>query len=256
MDKNFLDSLYGSEEKTNTAALVIGTIFGGIAILIIMAILSIKVDVFTNVARWYFMALFLSASLFSFSSYFFSKKKNNSKFKGVKYVAFIISLALLAIVFLPITFLAFITQRIKFDYFFPHSTKYVIAIFIPMIVALLFWLIAYFSLAKVLWLNASTIAALIAFFVWTWGGRFILFLYKKIGKYRLNGEVYASVKKDLYVSVFAMITFFTIVVNCISFVEPYSSMMKGFTSAFAIYIAFDRLYNKWDKANKDLEKIK
>ncbi len=256
MDKNFFDSLYGSEEKSNSAALVIGTIFVGIAILIILAIYYVNVDIYINVARWYFMALFLSASLFSFSSYFFFKKKNSGKFKGVKYRAFIISLVILAIVFLPVAVLAFITERIKFDYFFPHSEKYIIAIFIPMIVACLIWPIAFLSLVAISWLNASTIAALFSFFIWTWGGRFILSLYKRIGKYRLKGEVYDSIKKDLYVGIFAMITFFTLVVNCINFVEPYSSMVKGVTSAFAIYIAFDRLYNKWDKANKDLENKK
>lgn len=253
---NFLDDLYGTEEKTNKAALIMGTVFGCFSFLGVLAIANIYVDIITNIFRWYMTSFFLSVSLFSYSSYFFSKKKNKDKCKGVKYSAFIISLALLAIVFLPITVIAFLTGKIKFDYFFPHSTKYIITIFIPMLVTLLVWAVAYFSLLQVSWLNASTIAALISFFVWMWGGRFILFLYHKIGKHRLKDEVYASIKKDLYVCVFVMITFFTIVANCIHFSEPYNNMVKGVTSAFAIYIAFDRLFSKWDKVNKDLEKSK
>lgn len=256
MSVDILDDLYGTEEETNKAALIMGTVFGCFSFLGALAIANIHVDIITNVFRWYMTSFFLSVSLFSYSSFFFSKKKNKDKCKGVKYAAFIISLALLAFVFLPVTVTSFLTGKIKFNYFFPHSTKYIIAIFIPMLVTLFVWAIAYYSLLKVSWLNASTIAALVSFFVWMWGGRFILFLYHKIGKYRLKDEVYASIKKDLYVFVFVMITFFTLVANCINFSAPYNNMVKGITSAFAIYIAFDRLFSKWDKANKDLEKSK
>lgn len=250
----FFNDLYGVEEKSNKAALVFGAVMGSLSLLFILAIVSIDVDTVTNIIRWYFSTFFISISLFSFSSYFFSKKKNKENWKGVKYAALLCSLLVLAIVFLPITLTSFVTEKIKFYNFFPHSTKYIISIFIPMIVSSFAWAVSYICLSNISELNASTIAALLSFLLWRFGSWFILFLYHKLGKNHLSKEVYAAIKKDLYISIFAMITFFTIIANCINFIEPYSGMIKGVTSAFAIYIAFDRLFGKWDKANKELEK--
>ena len=253
MNNNFLADLYGSEQKNNTPALIVGGIQGILGILCIYAIISIQVDTFTNIFRLYIAFFLLSVSSFSISSYFFCKKQNSQKFKTIKYIAFIFSLLFLGIAFLPVTILEGVSQIIKFNNLIPHFTKYILSIFVPMIISLFVWVIIYIVFSKVIWLNESTLASLISFFVWRFGSWLIITCYHKSKRNLLNDEDYISIKKDLYISVFVFITLFTLIANCINFSEEYSYIVKGITNAFAIYIAFDRLFGKWDKANKELE---
>lgn len=244
-----LKDFYGSEEKENKDAVVLAIIFFFISLALLMVAKNPGMDNITRFLLIYLILFLWSVSLFSASSYFFFKKKNKEKYKSMKYVVFIISLIFFTLCFIPITFIAFLTGKIKFDYFLPNAEKYLIVIFLPMIFMLFVGVMIYFFSSRIEWLNAYTVSALSSFLLWMWSSRFLLWL----GKNRLKAEVYASIKKDLYVIIFAIITLVTIIAACIKFSGVYDNITKGFTSAFGIYIAFDRLFSKWDKANKDLE---
>lgn len=80
-----------------------------------------------------------------------------------------------------------------------------------------------------------------------------LYAFHKIGKYKLNDIEYKSIKKDFNVLVFAEITTITVVANCFVFSDMNKELVNGFTNAFAIYIAFDRLISKWKALNQKFE---
>lgn len=255
-NENFLDELYGSEQNPSKIPLVMGTIFSIIAFFGIVVIANVKVDIVSNIFLWYITIIFLAVAFFVFVVYFFQNAKGKNQYKKVKHTFIVLSLLILAIAFLPVTIVTFLSHSIKFKYLIAYPTVYIVSIFIPMLISILFiWPVVYIKSSTVPLLNASTIAALSAFLSWQYGSLLILKLFRKKGK-KLNDEVFWSIKKDLYVVVFVMITTVTIIANCINFSETYSSVVKGFTGAFAIYIACDRLLGKWNKANEDYEKGK
>jgi hypothetical protein len=248
--KKNLDSFYGNNDKSNKSTLIIGVII--ICVAIVFSYLYTCTSHVTRVAFLYLATLATTESLLFFSWYFFSKKKNSGRFKTVKYLALRITLAVFMFLLCPIYIIVLVADKAKIHYLYQHFIMYVLTISVSFLCALITLVISFALLNKIPGLNAYTASALIAFLTWVLGEQFFLFVFNKNRKNRHNDIVYISIQKDLYILVFLFIAFVTLIANTIKFCN--TSMVDGLTSAFAIYIACDRLYSKWDKLNNDLEK--
>lgn len=253
---NTISSLYGSEEKPNKSAISVGIFFSIIfSILLLIFVFSNNTENGIKIYLGYFIFTSFSLSFFAFSSYFFQKKGNKNKFKILKKTSFIISIIFILFAIFPITLLSIVSEKIKFNSFFKHMDKYFITLFIPLLISILIvpYVLLRCEFLSTLNLNYMTVFALLIFI--TYQGITSLFLYgfHKVGKHKLNDIEYKSIKKDFNVLVFAGITTITIINNCFVFSDIEKELINGFTSAFAIYIAWDRLKTKWKNLNKKFE---
>lgn len=178
-----------------------------------------------------------------------------NKFKNLKKLAFVSSIILILIAIFPITLLSIVSEKVKFNSFIKHMEKYFITLFVPLLISILLvpYVLFHCNFLSNLSLNYMTIFALLIFI--TYQGITSLFLYgfHKIGKHKLNDKEYKSIKKDFNVLVFAVITTITVINNCFVFSGIDKELINGFTNAFAIYIAFDRLIGKWKTLNNQFE---
>lgn len=258
----FFNEFYESEEKLNKPGLIVGSIFITIGILCLTAIINVNVDITTDIFRWYFMLLFFIIGNFSFSASWFQKpqKKPYILIKWLKYSWFIISLVSLALIFAPVTLFLWVLKITKTEYFWRHSSLYIICIIIPLLFSMFIGAIIFFSILDIEWINSGTVSVLISFVLWKILSLTILYLWYKFGKSSLSEDAYISIKKDLNILVFLIITSVTLIANCINFSPPYNEVVRGFTLAFTVYIAFDRLIDKWKKHNtkakEEIEKKK
>lgn len=262
--KNFfditIDDLYGREEKPNKTAIYVG-IFFSITFAILIFILSHinNANMWLNIYIGYFIFLSFSLSFFAFTSYFFQKKKNMNKFKKVKIFVLLFTLILISISFLPVTLLSILSQKIKFTNFFKHIEIYLITFFVSLLISLLvipYLLLVLYEQYSFLFatnVNYSTILSLLIFATYQCITSLFLYFFHKIGKNKLNDIEYKSIKKDFNVLVFAMITTITVIANCFIFSDIEKELIDGFTKAFAIYIAFDRLIGKWKNLNQQFD---
>lgn len=262
--KNFFDyimnDLYGREEKPYKPAIYISILFSVIFAILLIALYRLNnADKIFRICLGYFVFLSFSLSSFAFSSYFFQKKKNMNKFKILKSFVFIFSFILILIACFPITLLYIVSEKIKFTIFFKHMDICFITLFMPLLFSLLIvprvllFALNHCSFLSTLNLNYMTILALLIFITYQGITSLFLYAFHKIGKYKLNDKEYKSIKKDFNVLVFAGITTITVIANCFIFSDIEKELINGFTSAFAIYIAFDRLVGKWKALNQQFE---
>ena len=257
---NIMNNLYGSEEKPHKSAIYIGILFSIIFSILLFVLYSLNIaDKNLRICLAYLIFLSFSLSFFAFSSFFFQKKKNMNKFKRLKSFAFIFSLILISIALLPITLLSIVSEKIKFTFFFKHLEICCITLFMPLVISLLIvpqvllFALNHCSFLSTLNLNYVTILALLIFITYQGITSLFLYAFHKIGKYKLNDTEYKSIKKDFNVLVFAVITTITVITNCFVFSDIEKELINGFTSSFAIYIAFDRLIGKWKTLNQQFE---
>lgn len=253
---NTISDLYGSEEKPNKSAIGIGIFFSVVfAILLLIFVFFNNTENGMKIYLGYFIFTSFSLSFFAFSSYFFQKKGNKNKFKILKKSSFIISIIFIIFAIFPITLLSIVSEKIKFNSFFKHMDIYFITLFIPLLISILIvpYVLFHCDFLSNLSLNYMTILALLVFITYQGLTSLFLYIFYKIGKHRLNDTEYKSIKKDFNVLVFAVITTITVINNCFVFSDTEQELIKGFTNAFAIYIAFDRLVGKWKTLNKQFE---
>lgn len=255
-----INDLYGSEEKPNKPAIYVGIFFSVIFTVLLIVLFSCEnTNNGLEVCLVYFAYLSFSLLSFAFSSYFFQKKKNMNKFKRWKSFAFILSIIFILIALFPITLLSIVSEKIKFTTFLKYMDIYFITMFIPLIISVLvipnvlLFAFNHCIYLSTLNLNYATILALLIFLIYQVITSLFLFAFHKIGKHKLNDKVYKSIKKDFNVLVYAEITTITVIANCFVFSDIEQELVKGFTSAFTIYIAFDRLVSKWKTLNKQFE---
>ena len=251
-----INDLYGSEEKSNKTPIHIGIFFAVFfSALLVIFNSSKNAEQSLKIFLIYFILVSFSLSFFAFSSYFFQKKKNMNKFVNFKKSMFILSFLLILVAIFPITLFSIVSEKIKFNSFFKHMDIYFITLFVPLLISILVVPYVFFhcNFLSALNLNYMTIFALLIFI--TYQGLTSLFLYgfHKIVKNKLSDIEYKSIKKDFNVLVFAGITTMTFVANCFVFSDIENEFINGFTSAFAIYIAYDRLKGKWKTLNQQFE---
>lgn len=251
-----INDLYGSEEKPNKTAIHIGIFFAVCFVVLLLIFNSLNnAEQSFKIYLEYFIFTSFSLSFFAFSSYFFQRKRNMDKFKNLKKIAFVLSIIFILIAIFPITLLSIVSERIKFDSFFEHMDKYFITLFVPLLISILIvpYVLFHCDFFSNLNLNYMTIFALLLFITYQGITSLFLYCFHKIGKHKLNDTEYKSMKKDFNVLVFAAITTLTVIANCFVFSDTDQELIKGFTNAFAIYIAFDRLVGKWKTLNKQFE---
>lgn len=253
---NTINDLYGSEEKPNKTAIHVGIFFAlFFIVLLVIFNLANNAEQGLKIYLIYFIFTSFSLSFFAFSSYFFQKKSNMNKFKVLKKSVFILSIILILIAIFPITLLSIVSEKIKFNSFFAHMDKYFITLFVPLLISRLIvpYVLLHCNFLSNLNLNYMTIFALLIFITYQTITSFFLYCFHKIGKHKLNDTEYKSIKKDFNVLVFAGITTITVIANCFVFSDIEKELITGFTNAFAIYIAWDRLKTKWKSLNQNFE---
>lgn len=253
---NTISSLYGSEEKPNKSAIGIGIFFSVIfAILLLIFFFFNNTENGMKIYLGYFIFTSFSLSIFAFSSYFYQKKINKNKFKILKKSSFIISIIFILFAIFPITLLSIVSEKIKFNRFFNYMDIYLITFFVPLLISILLvpYTLLHCDFLSAFNLNYMTIFALLTFITYQALTSLFLYIFHKIIKYKLNDTDYKSIKKDFNVLVFAEITTITMINNCFVFSDIEKELINGFTSAFAIYIAWDRLKTKWKNLNQKFE---
>lgn len=253
---NTIKDLYGSEEKSNKTPIHVGIFFAVFfSALLVIFNLAKNAEQSLKIYLIYFIFTSFSLSFFAFSSYFFQKKKNMNKFVNLKKTMFILSIILILVAIFPITLLSIVSEKIKFNSFFKHMDKYFITLFVPLLISILIvpYVLLRCNFLSNLSLNYMTILALLIFITYQTLTSLFLYSFHKIGKHKLNNKEYKSIKKDFNVLVFAVITTITIINNCFVFSGIDKELINGFTSAFAIYIAWDRLKTKWKSLNQKFE---
>lgn len=251
-----ISDLYCSEEKPNKSAIVIGILFSVVfAILLLIFVFINNTENGIKIYLGYFIFTSFSLSFFAFSSYFFQKKGNKNKFGNLKKSSFRISIIFILFAMFPITLLSIVSKKIKFNSFLKHMDIYFITLFMPLLISILIvpYVLLHCEFLSTLNLNYMTVFALLIFIAYQGITSLFLYIFHKVGKYKLNDIEYKSIKKDFNVLVFAGITTITIINNCFVFSNIEKELINGFTSAFAIYIAYDRLKGKWETLNKQFE---
>lgn len=253
---NTIDDLYGSEEKPNKTAIYVGIFFSALfTLLLLIFLLCDNTEHSLKIYLGYFIFSSFSLSFFAYSSYFLQKKRNMNKFEYLKKLSFILSIFFIIIAMFPITLLSIISEKVKFNCFFKHMDKYLITSFVPLLISLLIvpYVLVRCVFLSAINLNYMTVFALLVFITYQGTTSLFLYGYHKLGKNKLNDTEYKSIKKDFNVLVFAEITAITVIANCFVFSDIELEFINGFTRAFAIYIAFDRLVGKWKALNKQFD---
>lgn len=253
---NTIDELYGSDEKPNKSAIHVGIIFSALfTFLLLIFLLCDDIGHSTKICLGYFIFTSFSLSFFAYSSYFLQKKRNMNKFENLKKSSFVLSIFFILIAIFPITLLSIVSEKVKFNSFSNHMDKYLITLFVPLLISLLLvpYALSHCDFLSAINLNYMTVFALLVFITYQGTTSLFLYGYHKLGKNKLNDTEYKSIKKDFNVLVFAEITAITVIANCFVFSDIELEFINGFTRAFAIYIAFDRLVGKWKALNKQFD---
>lgn len=253
---NTINDLYGNEEKPNKTTIHVGIFFAVFfSVLLVIFNLVNNAEQSSKICLIYFIFTSFSLSFFAFSSYFFQRKRNMNKFENLKKSMFILSIIFILIAMFPITLLSIVSEKIKFNSFFEHMNKYFITLFVPLFISIIIvpYVLLHCNFLSNLNLNYMTILALFIFITYQAITSLLLYCFHKIGKHKLNDTEYKSIKKDFNVLVFAEITTITVIANCFVFSDIKKELINGFTSAFAIYIAWDRLKTKWKNLNQQFE---
>ena len=243
---NFLADLYGSEEKVDKSTCICAIIFA-------IASCCIGLNVWTSIVgiekyiALFFIYIVEMTSLFTISSYFFTKKKNADKNKGIKYVFFIFTLLLIVIPFLPITVYSLISEQIKKEEVKKFLIDYVLSMSISLIVAILGFGMVFHFLKNCQVINCNITSMIVALLLWR--GSVHVYFWIKNRKSDENNE-YARVENSVALLIFVLITVVTIAIQCIKFDEVYAKYLKDSSNVFAIYIAVDRLIGKVKQVKK------
>lgn len=202
-------------------------------------------NIFYYIILWLAVVLLIIAFTIGVLAWF-TKSSKSQKWKKMKYFLLWSSIFALAVVFFPMTCLGWMSGKIKCKHIWLHLDKYLISLFVALIIATIVGLHLYF----IPWppqVKYNTIVIFISFFVWRLTSSALLYVYHKRKKHGLNDEEYVSIKREVCFLVFAFITVVTVLANCMSKDFAYGALLEAFDDALVIYVALEALLVKWEE---------
>lgn len=218
----------------------------------------------------YFSCVFLAFAIFFVIMYFFQDSTKTGDNKLYKKVFITLGWFILATVAMPIMILLYLLDKTMFHNIWNHIVIYTIGIFAAFIGGLLVYLIGINIFSKYDFINANILAAFVAFIIsnlivraaFCFCFKFIKFVaHIRYHKGKLLQEEldrkfsrltydYEQAKNEIYIINFLLIAILTFISVCFNFESMANNeIMKGIISAFPLYIAFDRLSDKWKKTH-------
>lgn len=284
--KKSLNEFYASNETPDRSIIWVGLGFLVFAIIMLVVFIG-NLDrhvLGTEILSIYLILLFFEMPMLMISTYFFQKKSSANCFRTIKYAAFCFSVVIFCITLIPVAVFLFVLDKLKFKNIYSYINLYGGATVISLFINILFGTILWNGLIKLDWLEPLPIVSLGIFTLNYFVMKFIGFIYfkfkisgyeKKAKKNKEQQELWISLanstsadrihyQKELYVLNFAIISFGTLVLYCFNLKYLFNGIDPKFVDhlkssilyGFALYTAFDRLYDKWKKTFDDKREIK
>lgn len=279
--KNFLNSHYGSENNEDKSILIVAAVFLLLSTMMFVLILSstTEVSIIVNIAYGYIPSVMAVVSVLMISMYFFQDKKSSNKYKKCKWIFLCICLLAFIIVALPVTIFVGVLNLTKSPNVWKYSTLYGCTLVVSLLISTFAGIMFYNVLNVYTIINVVTVSVFFIFLIYLYTTKFVMFIYfknreRKIErKVRNNEELtqmlnlckydYKQTKTEVYVFTFIVIALATIATNCIRWQYVFTTIdsetieivVKSVSNAFAVYIAFDRLVDKWRKAHSESRSV-
>ncbi|KAB3536314.1 hypothetical protein F8154_04360 [Alkaliphilus pronyensis] len=259
---SLLDEFYQNESSTNKEtiwvfliSLIIGVVF--------LALFLINIDKHTllsKIGSIYIIAMFFVLSFFTISMYWFTRKSNHNFLKPIKYIFVLISLFLIAIIFLPMTLLGLISNITKFENLPQNLSFYLLSISITLGLNFLIFpviLSGIYDIGNHVF-NIYTLTIIATYFIDLILIKLFAFIRYKYQQrrdkksprlYKIE-KFYSETKKELYVLNYALIFFTSLLLYVIKRPislpeEVFNTLNEGIIYAFALFITYDTLKDKW-----------
>ena len=272
--RNFHNS-YGSKKNQDKAIILSGTLINIFIIaLYIWLYYSPVISPVPIIVLIYIFITYLSAGFSMIAMYFFLNEKTMHRFESLKRTFLYISLLAFLLASSPALILVYATYSIlnitKFKNVVAYFSIYCFCFFLnPFSCLILFLFFRSFSIK--INFNPISTATFFTFVLNYFLHRFIIYLYfcykkNKERKLLIKGKItqkdcdeqingyskdYIQSKNELYILNFLVLAVITFVFTCVNLDGTIlsSDMLRDISAAFALFIAFDRLYDKWKKTH-------
>jgi|GEM_PF-3283218 len=266
----FLNALYGDENNNKR---IIPVIFITLSFAIMFFLLTFITNrAFDKMFCFYVSFFFLTSFLFILFSNLFQINKKNKNIRIISQILRGSGIACLIVLFvlaLPVTISMFVINKTKFHNVIKYFHLYSLCLIISPIVSCILYLIIYYFLLGFNLFMANIIAVFISFNfnyltsytiirIYFYCEKFFVKRKYKKGKITYDEYVeksdnneydYMQSKKETYIFNFLIIAIVTLFAICINWGDENVEFVKDVLSAITLYIAFDRLYDKWVKSN-------
>jgi len=276
-----ISQFYGKNEKPDYSKLWISAIMTLLSIGLLIALVTVD----TNEINGHFMvwafgylSIFIFAVALVITSFFyFEKTEGSEKYKFIRKVFLIVALLILAVVCIPLTIALFVLNKLNMGTLFRYSGLYGISLILSFLInATLFVLLFnYLQITFGNYVNAMTISFTVLFilnyFILKLSGTCYFYFSKaftrrkkKLKQGTISNEVFdtlelrdrqakAEFMKVIYVMNFAIIAVGSAAIYFINLEQIFPNiymeqLRSSILYSFALYTAFDRLWDKWKKS--------
>lgn len=275
--KKSLKKFYGSSKSPDKSILWVAGGFLAFAIVMLLLFL-LNIDKHTAGSKYlsiYFLILFFEMPLLMLTLYCFQKKVEVDRFKFFKYTSLILSLVALSVIMMPVGLFVFLLHRLKFRNIYNYVCLYFVAATFSLFINVLIGALMYSQIKKLLYFDPLAIILtslfLLNYFlmgiIGCWFFKHKVNKHEKIAKSNpskndehlliANNFKHDGVhfQKELYVLNYVIISFGTLAIHifnlnylfCNFNEEAIKYVENSVLYSFALYTAFDCLYEKWRK---------
>lgn len=282
-----ISDFYGKNDNPDISKLWISIIMLIISLCTFLFSINIEsIDMKGYLGKWAFsyisIVIFATAVLMS-SYYFFEKKEGSSKYKSIRKLYFLVALLLLMIAFLPITITLFVLNRLNMETLFRYNGLYCISLIVSLSInaflSILVYVYSEFLFGN--YIDSMTVCLTFSFIMnyilLKLSGSCYLYLSRVFlrSKWKLKQGVITAetfddwenrhnqLKKEfmgvIYVMNFAIIALGSAAIYFIKLElifpdVPIAQVRSSILYSFALYTAYDRLFDKWKKSLSKEEK--
>lgn len=281
MSRFTISEFYGKNERPDISKLWVSIIMLLFSLGMFFVILTAEPNEVSGIlVKWAFsyLSIFIfTVALFISSFYYYEKKEGSVKYKFIRQMYFLLTLMIFIIAFLPLTITFFVLNKLKMETLFRYSSLYGISLIISLLIntVLCIFLYSYLQIAFGDFADSMTICLTFLFimnyFVLKLSGA-CYFYFSKVftrRKKKLKEGIISSEKfdylenrdrqvKEEFMSVIYVMNFAIIAIGsaAIYFVNlekifpdiPVMQLRQSILFSFALYTAFDRLWDKWKKS--------
>ncbi|QOS80867.1 hypothetical protein JNUCC31_08355 [Paenibacillus sp. JNUCC31] len=284
MSRFEISKFYGKNEDTDKTQLWISAIIFLFSLGLFVISFTAEGNDFNQIfIKWactYLSIFMFSVALFMSSFYYFGKKEGAKKYNFLRKSYFLVSMIIFIIAFLPLTITFFILNKINMETMFRYSGLYAISLTISVFINSLLFVLLYFYLLVSFndYINSITICTTFVFFmnyfIMRVSGKMYFYLKNVFGRRKwklkkgiISSEIFDTLeyrdktaKREfmsvIYVMNFAIIALGSMVAYFIKIENIYlnsivNELKTAILYSFALYTAFDRLWDKWKKSLVD-----
>ncbi len=280
-----IKNYYGSEKNPDKTILWIALsffIFAGVFLLLLIFNLN-KHTAMMFIVSVYFIVLYFEASFVMTSLYFFQKEKDKDKRKVFKYSFLALAVIPFILTLLPVTIILAILGKLKYINLYKHYLLYITSLIIAAFLSLLLSGVLFLFLLKFNYFNSLCIFIFSVFILNFVFMKSIIWIYFKFKITKFNKRIKIDPSKqdifnrmieksrhdsihmqnEVYVLNFVYIAVGTAMIYFLHMpvvmkdiyerlnLSTIKDLKESVLFSFALYTAFDRLYDKWKKSLVD-----